>query len=75
MQTTTNPLSYRIIRARRFPVATWTGWPAVSFVFEIHARYSVDKPPVALTRTDGTPRTFKTRQAARAAIRRLRAAE
>lgn len=68
-----SPMTYRIVRSMR--TSGRNGYPCVWHVYEIHARYSVDKPPVALTRKDGNPRTFKSRQGARAAIRRLRTAE
>ena len=73
MPTSETTLSYRIVPAMR--TSGRNGYPSVWHVYEIHARYSVDKPPVALTRKDGNPRTFKSRQGARAVIRRLRAAE
>ena len=73
MKPTTPPLPYRIVRARRS--SGRNGYPAVWFVFEIHARRARGERFHPLLRKDDTPRTFKTRQAARAAIRRLRAAE
>ena len=67
------PLTYRIVCARRF--SGRNGYPAVRFVFEIHARQSVGDRLPPLLRKDGTPREYSTRQRARAAILRMRAAE
>ncbi len=69
-----SPLSYRIVRAMR--TSGRNGYPAVWYVFEVHVRrVSPIEPLRPLLRKDGTPRMFKSREGARAAIRRLRAAE
>ena len=69
------PLTYRSVRARRS--SGRNGYPAVRFVFEIHYGTfdgrGIDYLP--LLRKDGTPREYSTRQRARAAILRMRAAE
>ena len=71
MTTDSNQCTYRIARVSR--CSGRYGFPSVWHVFEIHARYSVDDPWVALTRKNGKPREFSSRDRARSALRRLRA--
>jgi hypothetical protein len=67
------PLTYRIVKSMRS--SGRGGFPSVWHVFEIHARYTKDGTFYPLLRKDDTPRTFKSRQTARTAIRKMRKAE
>ena len=70
---TPSPFAYLIRLAVR--TSGRNGYLCVRHVYEIHTQHGPSEPSVALTRKDGNPRTFKSREGARAAIRRLRAAE
>lgn len=65
------PLAFQIVRSSR--CSGRGGFASVRSVYELHARYSANSALVPLTRKDGNPREFSTRQRARAAIRKIRA--
>ena len=67
------PLTYRIFRSMRFDGRN--GYPSSWHVFEIHARYTEYGSFYPLLRKDDRPREFKSREAARTAIRKMRKAE
>ena len=65
--------SLRIVRVMK--CSGRGGYPSVRYVWHLHARHEPGGPLLPVLRRSGTPRVFRSADRARAAIRRLRAAE